>query len=86
MSSNLKLRHRTWCVRVKVNPKYSKLIGRSETVRSLKTHDKRTAERIKYGVIQQIKDYHDRLIREAQSGLKGQTDEAMELRLQVESG
>ncbi|MCH7510375.1 MAG: tyrosine-type recombinase/integrase [Proteobacteria bacterium] len=80
MTGNLKKRHQGYYVRVGVNPKHQKLIGRTETVRSLKTRDKATAERIKYGVIQELKDFHDRLVREAQAGLEGQTSDAMQLR------
>ena len=80
MTGNLKKRHQGYYVRVGVNPKHQKLIGRTETVRSLKTRDKATAERIKYGVIQEIKNFHDRLVREAQAGLKGQTSDALQLR------
>ncbi|MDJ0708913.1 MAG: tyrosine-type recombinase/integrase [Woeseiaceae bacterium] len=86
MANNLKKRHQTWYVCVGVNPKHRKLIGRAETVRSLKTRDKRVAEAKKHGAIQAIKDYHARLIREAQAGIQGLGDAALDLQQQVADG
>lgn len=86
MSANLKRRHQSYYVRVGVNPKHQKLIGKTETVRSLRTRDKVTAERIKNGVIQEIKDYHERLVREAQAGIQGFSENAMTLRGMIDDG
>ena len=86
MSSNLKRRGQTWSVRVGVNPKYHKLIGKTETVLSLKTRDKAEAIRRSYSAIADIRDHHDRLIREAESGVSGLTASAVSLRLQIEDG
>lgn len=47
MGSNLIKRHQTWYVRVGVNPKHKDIIGKAEIVRSLKTRDRRIAERLK---------------------------------------
>lgn len=56
------------------------------TQRSLHTCDRAVAEQRKHGVIQAIKDYHARLIKEAEAGVQGFGDEVMGLRQQVEDG
>lgn len=81
MASNLKKRHQTWYARVKVNPKYSALIGRTETLKSLGTRDYNTAKRVVNGVVDQIRQHHDRLIREHVGAAA-----AADLRAQVERG
>lgn len=63
MARNLKKRHQTWYARVTVNPKYRKLIGKHETLRSLQTTDYNLARQRVDGVVAQIRFYHDRLIR-----------------------
>jgi len=86
MPKNLRKRHQTWYARVGVDPKYRKLIGRTETLRSLKTSDLRRAEAIKHGVVQEIKDYHERLIQEAKLGVEGHRQDAVTLRKMVDDG
>lgn len=89
MASNLKRRHQTWYARVGVDPKYRNVIGRTETVRSLGTRDRRVAERLKYAVIADIKAEHERLIREAGTPMHDPvwlTKIARELRGQVTAG
>jgi integrase len=55
-ASQLKRRHQTWFVRVAVPRPLRATLGKSEVLRSLKTHDLHEANRLKYRVIAEIKD------------------------------
>ncbi len=62
MADNLKKRGNSFYVRVGVNPKHWDVVG---IVRSLKTTDRRVAERIKYKAIAEIKEQTDRAVESA---------------------
>jgi integrase len=62
MASNLKLRNLTWFARVAVPRKLRATVGKAEVLRSLKTRDRREADRLKHRA---LADIHAELSRAA---------------------
>jgi integrase len=64
-TSNLKLQHRTWSVRLKVPRALRHIVGKAELFRSLKTRDIREANRLKHRVLADLHAELSRLAVEA---------------------
>ena len=54
MATNLKLRNLTWFARVAVPRSLRTTLGKSEVLRSLKTRDRREADRLKHRVLAEM--------------------------------
>jgi integrase len=55
-TTHLKLKHRTWFVRLRVPPTLQTIIGKTEVLQSLKTHDLKQANKLKHRVIAEMQE------------------------------